>query len=148
MPSQRYRQPPRSSLRASDAERERVAAFLRDQAIEGRLTADELDERVGHAYSAVTVGELDRLVADLPGPPGRPQFVRPARRGPNPAPLVLAACFLLALPFMLGTALWVVFAVAVAVFATVAVLAIALAPFILAIGLIAMAARRRRPLGY
>jgi hypothetical protein len=37
-------------LRASDAERERVAVFLRDQAAVGRLTADELEERVDAAY--------------------------------------------------------------------------------------------------
>ena len=79
-------------------------AFLRDQAIEGRLTADELDERVGRAYAAVTRGDLDALVVDLPHPPTRPQYVRPARRSPPLAPLALATLFVLSLPWLLGTA--------------------------------------------
>jgi hypothetical protein len=142
----RYWQPPRTSLRASDAERERVVAFLRDQAIEGRLTSEELEERVGRAYAAVTRGDLDQLVVDLPTPPVRPQYVRPARRGPNLLPVVLAVLFLLSLPWILGTAVWLVFAVGIALFATFAVLAIAASPFIIAIALVVMAARRRRPL--
>jgi len=52
--------------RASDAEREAVAEHLRRAAAEGRLTTDELDERVGAAYGAQTVGELEPLTADLP----------------------------------------------------------------------------------
>jgi len=147
MPQHRYRQPPRSTLRCSDAERERVVSFLREQAIEGRLTSEELEERVGRAYAAVTRGDLDRLVVDLPTPPVRPRYVRPARRGPNPVPVILAALALLALPWAIGTAAWVVFALGIALFATLAVLAIAAAPFIVAIALVVMAARRRRPLG-
>jgi hypothetical protein len=53
-------------LRASDAERERTVARLRDHALAGRLTVDELDERCASAYSARTVGELAGLLADLP----------------------------------------------------------------------------------
>lgn len=143
----RHWQPPRNTLRCSDAERERVVAFLRDQAIEGRLTSEELDERVGRAYTAVTRGDLDRLVVDLPTPPVRPQYVRPARRGPNLFPVALVALFLFSLPWILGTAVWLVFAVGIALFATLAVLAIAASPFIVAIALVVMAARRRRPLG-
>jgi hypothetical protein len=125
-----------------------VVAFLREQAIEGRLTADELEERVGSAYAAVTRGDLDRLVVDLPTPPVRPRYVQPERRGPGLGPVALAALCLLALPWVFGTAAWLVFAIGVALFATLAVLAIAAAPFILAIALVVMAARRRRPAGY
>jgi len=144
----RHRQPPRSTLRCSDAERERVAAFLRDQAVEGRLTPDELEERLERAYAAVTRGDLDRLVIDLPTPPVRPQFVRPVRRGPSAFPVVLAGLFLASLPWIFGTAAWLVFAIGIALFTTVAVLALAASPFILAIALIVMAARRRRPAGH
>jgi hypothetical protein len=56
------------SHRASDAERERVAERLRAAAAEGRLDADELDERLGSAYGARTVGELAPLTRDLPAP--------------------------------------------------------------------------------
>jgi hypothetical protein len=55
-----------SFLRASDADRERVAAELRDHAVAGRLDTDELDERLGRAYAAKTYGDLDALVWDLP----------------------------------------------------------------------------------
>jgi hypothetical protein len=52
--------------RASDAERERVASQLRDQLADGRLTLEELSERLDAAYRARTVGELDELTRDLP----------------------------------------------------------------------------------
>jgi hypothetical protein len=55
-------------LRASDAERERTVAQLRDHALAGRLTVDELDERCARAYAARTVSELAALLRDLPGP--------------------------------------------------------------------------------
>jgi hypothetical protein len=54
-------------LRASDEDRERIAERLRAATAEGRLLTDELDERLGIALSARTYGELDSLVADLPG---------------------------------------------------------------------------------
>jgi hypothetical protein len=54
------------ALRASDAERERTATLLRDHAAAGRLTPEELDERLDVAYAARTVGELDALTNDLP----------------------------------------------------------------------------------
>ncbi len=55
-------------LRASDAERERVAAALRDHAAEGRLDMGELGERLEGAYSARTRNELGVLTSDLPDP--------------------------------------------------------------------------------
>jgi hypothetical protein len=55
-------------LRAADADRERVAAVLRDAAAEGRLDLGELDERLGRVYAAKTYGELEPLVRDLPTP--------------------------------------------------------------------------------
>jgi hypothetical protein len=57
----------RASLRASDADREAIAERLRRATGEGRLLAEELEERLGTALSARTYGELDALVADLPG---------------------------------------------------------------------------------
>lgn len=55
-----------ADLRASDAERERTATLLRDHAGAGRLTPEELDERLDGAYGARTVGELAALTRDLP----------------------------------------------------------------------------------
>ena len=63
-------------LRVSDADRERTALALRDACAEGRITLDELSERLDRAYSAKTQAELDRVVADLPAPAPQP----PARR--------------------------------------------------------------------
>lgn len=53
-------------LRASDADRERTAALLREHHAVGRLTAEEFDERLNKAFAAKTMGELDDLLADLP----------------------------------------------------------------------------------
>jgi hypothetical protein len=56
----------RSELRASHDDRDRVVELLRVSAGDGRLTADELDERLEQAMTARTYGELAGLVADLP----------------------------------------------------------------------------------
>jgi Domain of unknown function (DUF1707) len=91
-------------IRASDADRERIAARLREHYAEGRLTSEELDERVTAALSAKTLGDLRHLMADLPEPgmtqqPGgwpmtsepRPVMVR---SGPSLLPLALLFLFL------------------------------------------------------
>src|SRR3954452_21295894 len=63
-------------LRASDADRERVAGLLRDHYGAGRLSDEDLAERVEAAYGARTVSELEALSADLPSTAG----VRRTRR--------------------------------------------------------------------
>jgi hypothetical protein len=52
--------------RASDSEREAIVARLRQAAGEGRLTVEELTERIDAAYAATTRDELEPLTADLP----------------------------------------------------------------------------------
>lgn len=54
-------------MRASDADRERTAAVLREHHAEGRLTAEEFNDRLDKTFTAKTTGELDALLADLPG---------------------------------------------------------------------------------
>jgi hypothetical protein len=61
-------EPRHPELRASDAERERTADQLRHAAGEGRLTVEELDERLNAAYAARTRGELEQLVSDVAVP--------------------------------------------------------------------------------
>lgn len=56
-------------LRVSDEERERAARELREHYAAGRLTEEELDERVQAVYEARTAGELRALRADLPALP-------------------------------------------------------------------------------
>ena len=59
--------PPQApALRASDADRERIAEILRTAATEGRLDLNELDERLAGVYAAKTYSELEPLVRDLP----------------------------------------------------------------------------------
>ncbi|MEO3859816.1 DUF1707 domain-containing protein [Acrocarpospora sp. B8E8] len=54
------------TLRASDADREAVSDRLRVAAGEGRITLDELEDRLESVYAAKTYAELDTLVVDLP----------------------------------------------------------------------------------
>jgi hypothetical protein len=56
----------RSELRASHEDRDRVVEQLRVAAGDGRLTAEELDQRLELALTARTYGELATLVSDLP----------------------------------------------------------------------------------
>jgi hypothetical protein len=52
--------------RASDADRDRVAAVLGEALATGRLTSTEHADRLDAAYSAVTLGDLVPLTTDLP----------------------------------------------------------------------------------
>ena len=56
------------ALRIGDAERDAVAADLGEHYAAGRLTLDELNERLDAVFSARTFGQLSRIMADLPGP--------------------------------------------------------------------------------
>lgn len=60
------RLPQRPEMRVSHADRDRVAEALQIAAGDGRLTLDELDERLGKALTARTGSELEVLVRDLP----------------------------------------------------------------------------------
>jgi len=53
--------------RASDQDRERTAGALGRHYAAGRLTLEEFQERLDQAYAAKTLGQLDDLMADLPG---------------------------------------------------------------------------------
>jgi hypothetical protein len=65
------------AVRASDAERDRITVFLKRQTVAGRLTVEELEQRIGAAYSARTREELRTLLADLPADAAR--ALEPAR---------------------------------------------------------------------
>ncbi|MET3983169.1 DUF1707 domain-containing protein [Streptomyces sp. PvR034] len=58
------------ALRASDADRDRIAQIIGDALAEGRLTAEEHAERLDALYAVKTVAELEVLVRDLPAAPG------------------------------------------------------------------------------
>jgi len=66
-------------VRASDTERERVALVLRDHAVAGRLTLEELSARLEEAYAALTLADLERVTRELPDTPSPTIRRRPAR---------------------------------------------------------------------
>jgi hypothetical protein len=57
---------PGPTIRASDEHRERLIAELNDHTVAGRLSTDDLEQRLQAAYTAQTTGELDALRHDLP----------------------------------------------------------------------------------
>jgi len=59
----------RNELRASHQDRDKIVEVLREAAGDGRLNAEELDERLEAALTAKTYGELSVLVTDLPAAP-------------------------------------------------------------------------------
>lgn len=89
-----------ADMRASDADRERVAELLRDAYAEGRLDVDEHAERIEAAYRAKTLGELVPLTRDLPAhgtvsfeksaPESRPQQAASAPPARQEAPTMVA----------------------------------------------------------
>ncbi|MGP3956413.1 DUF1707 SHOCT-like domain-containing protein [Nonomuraea sp. 3N208] len=64
----------RNDLRIGDAEREQTMAALREHFAQGRLTHEELDERLDRTLSAKTGGDLAQITADLPGHQSTPQY--------------------------------------------------------------------------
>jgi hypothetical protein len=72
-------------LRASDAERERAGDLLREAMTSGRLTVEELDERMRGVLAAQTRPELERLVADVIVPVDDRHPLAGAARGTAPA---------------------------------------------------------------
>ena len=142
-----------STMRTSDAERQRVAEFLRDACGEGRLSPEELEQRLDHLFAGSTVADIAVLVRDLPGGSAViprlgggavPRRAAPAalpvrrRRGPSPAVPIgfallvggLAWLAVAALPPLLA----VVFAaVMLSVAIAIGIFAVAMAPVGLAL---------------
>jgi len=67
-------------VRASDAEREQAANALRDHLTEGRLTLDELVDRLDRVYAARTRAELEAVTRDLPATAAPAPTAKRARR--------------------------------------------------------------------
>lgn len=88
-------------IRASDADRDRATALLREHHAAGRLTAEEFHDRMDKALDAKTLGEIDELMMDLPAidlyqlpdaslrraPPHLGQSLLPADRGGSGDPV-------------------------------------------------------------
>jgi len=80
-------------LRIGHAERDAAAADLGEHYVAGRLTLDELHERLGAVFAAKTYGQLSRIMADLPrlrrptGQAGPARQMQPAWAGAYWAPV-------------------------------------------------------------
>jgi Domain of unknown function (DUF1707) len=143
-----------SSMRTSDAERQRAADFLRDACAEGRLSPAELEERLDLLFAGSTVEDIAVLVRDLPGGArvvprlhrgGSPRATAPValpahrrRRSPSPAAPVGAALLVLGVVWLVAGAVPPLIAVALMTVAlcigiVFGLLAIALAPVGLAL---------------
>ena len=98
-------------LRASQADRERVIGTLKSAFVQGRLTRDEFDARIGQALASRTYAELAAVTAGIsvgpaaPRPPSQPPSQPPRRQVSNAVrwgtsglfvPTVVAAALVLA----------------------------------------------------
>lgn len=77
---------PNPELRIGDAERDAAAASLREHYAQGRLTLDELNERLDASFAARTQGQLDKISADLPHSPNWGQAQQNIAPGPQQLP--------------------------------------------------------------
>jgi hypothetical protein len=86
-----------AELRASDADRDRVAAILAEALAEGRLDAEEHAERIDAVYRAKTMGELEPVVRDLPAagaaPAAHPAAAHPVEDVPEDEQETMVAVF-------------------------------------------------------
>jgi hypothetical protein len=76
--------------RVSHEDRDQTAEALRIAAGDGRLSLEELDERLEACFAARTYADLGRLVADLPGQTPPQAQLRPAQQPARPKELVRA----------------------------------------------------------
>jgi hypothetical protein len=100
--------PEPSQLRVSDADRDRLAREIREHYAAGRLTSDELDERIDAVYKARTESELRALRADLPQLPATPEERRAelvARRSELQRRLLQRTGTAM-VPFVICTVIW------------------------------------------
>jgi Domain of unknown function (DUF1707) len=105
----------RGHLRTSRADREQVVGILKAAFVQGRLTKDEFDLRIGRVLASRTYADLDALTADLPAELARPrppgQAVQAQPRPPASRALLWGSwvIVLLTVGFMLGASVasWV-----------------------------------------
>ena len=93
-------------FRAGHADRDRVVEALKDAFVQGQLTRDELDMRVGQALAARTGAELSALTADIPADSAKARPVLP-RADTRRRPLARAAAASSPCLALASAALWV-----------------------------------------
>lgn len=124
-------------LRISDADRDAAADFLKRHYAAGRLTDEELPERIDAVYAARYESQLGALVRDLPELPP----ARPARRGSlgRAAAVAVIAVAVIAVASILPPEAWVVLAVGLPL---LMLLLLAAAPLLLLLLAVVWLARR------
>jgi hypothetical protein len=95
-------------IRASDADREQAGQALRDHFAAGRLSDDELSERLDGVYRATTMQELEQLRVDLPPLPASPLSRRAElqQRRAELRPQLLQHAGGVFAPFVICTVIW------------------------------------------
>jgi hypothetical protein len=96
----------RKDVRASDVERDSAAAALQEHFVQGRLTLDELQERLHSVLSARTYGQLDDVFADMPKLPTQPAVPEPAEPPVFPARYAAVAVMIIVMAVWLVLAAW------------------------------------------
>ncbi len=119
-------------MRASDADRDRIVERLHKAATEGRIAAEELEQRVTTALRARTYGELERTVADLPR---RREGRAPVRRSSS----AWAVSAIRANPFLL------LFAIPVLAVTAAMIVAATIVWVVLMVVVLVLGGRSRRP---
>jgi hypothetical protein len=87
-------------------DREQAISALKAAFVQGRLTSDEFDARVGQALASRTRAELAAITADIPVVPVGPAGVQPARRPDQPALSVKSGMGATTAAAVLAAALW------------------------------------------
>lgn len=119
MASQAQRPVPDLELRASDADREHAIELLRRHCAAGRISLDELSERIDAVYAASTLAHVRRPLADLPAEPDGARLEGDRPRGSGRAyapelqhlPVLVVAAVLIAATAATGAwwLLWLLF---------------------------------------
>jgi hypothetical protein len=103
------------ALRVGDRERDAVAEILRQHHVEGRLDADEFQERLERCLAAKSYRDLDRLTDDLPshetaqGRPGRGRTLPFWRVVPLPLAVLIPLAVVAAIVLSGGHLVWLAF---------------------------------------
>jgi hypothetical protein len=96
----------RKDVRASDAERDAAAAALQEHFVQGRLTLDELQERLNAVLSARTHGQLEETFTDMPRLPPQPIVPEPDEAPVFPARYAAVAVMIIVMAVWLVLAAW------------------------------------------
>lgn len=110
--SERAASRPDPAMRASDADRQAVIERLRTHTVDGRLTLDEFEARLGEVLDAKTHADLSATLRELPEPPRpAPPVADPSpsrHRSGLPVPVMIVLLVVLGSMLMRHFAVWLI----------------------------------------